>query len=173
MLETDRLILRPWEERDRAAQRIMNADPEVMRYFEAPMTDAETDAHMERNAGWQRDLGFSFWATIRKADGLFLGICGLKPLTVPWPEPSDIEIGWRFAAHAWGQGYATEAARAALAFGLARAPRVIAMTNQANRPSWMVMERLGMRRVPELDFDHPNVSDGHSLRPHIVYVKEA
>ncbi len=171
MIETERLILRHWKKRDRAPFAALNADPDVMRHFPGVLGADESNDNRERMEAWDRDLGLSFWPVIRKCDGAFLGICGLKPLTVPWPEPSDIEIGWRFAKAHWGQGYAREAAEASLAHGLANFPRVIAMTVPANTPSWGLMLRLGMAHAPALDFDHPNVPDGSPLKRHVVHVK--
>jgi RimJ/RimL family protein N-acetyltransferase len=102
-----------------------------------------------------------------------IGNCGLKPFTIPWPEPDDIEIGWLLRQEYWGQGYAREAAEAVLALGLTLAPRVVAITAQTNRASWGLMERLGMVHVPELDFDHPDVAEGNPHRWHLTYAKVA
>jgi RimJ/RimL family protein N-acetyltransferase len=173
MIETDRLLLRPWDDSELPLMVRWNADPVLMQHFGATRTPAETEARFRLMQQWQQTLGFSFWALERKADGQVIGNCGLKLVTVPWPEPTDIEIGWMLVRDAWGQGYATEAATAALAYGLTRAPRVMAMTTLANRGSWRVMERIGMERRPELDFDHPEVPEGSPHRPHIVYVRAA
>ena len=173
MIETERLILRHWEPRDRAIFHAMNADPLVMRWFPGLLSAGESDAKLARMAGYQRDHGFTFWAVERKADGEVIGNCGLKPLTVPWPDPTDIEIGWAFRTPFHHRGYAREAAAAVLAHGLTLAPRVIAMTVPANRPSWGLMIRLGMHRAPHLDLDHPDMAAGSPLERHIVYVKEA
>ncbi len=172
MIETERLVLRRWEPRDRPIFHAMNADPLVMRWFPKLMSAEECDAKLERMAGYERDHGFTFWAVERKSDHEVIGNCGLKPLTVPWPEPSDIEIGWAFRTPFHGRGYAREAAEAVLAHGLTLAPRVIAMTVPANRESWGLMIRLGMERTPHLDFNHPDLP-GSPLERHIVYVKEA
>lgn len=173
MIETERLVLRGWQEEDRSGLRALNADPAVMQHFLTTMSAAESDAALQRYSDWDKTQGFTFWPVIRKADYVFLGLCGLKQLNIPWPEPTDIEIGWRFARAFWGQGYAREAAAACLDFGLAKAPRVIAMTTQENTASWGLMRRLGMAPAPELDFEHPDVPVGHPQRPHIVYVKSA
>ena len=172
VLETERLLLRHWTPADRAAFHAMNADPLVMRHFPKRLTQTEADEKLARMEAYQRDHGFTFWAVERKADGELIGNCGLKPLTVPWPEPTDIEIGWMFRAPFHGRGYAREAARATLAHGLTLAPRVIAMTVPANRESWGLMVRLGMQRAAHLDFNHPDLP-GSPLERHIIYVKEA
>lgn len=173
MMETERLILPEWRPEHRAPLVALNADPENMRYFERVLTAADTDRWLERAARWNAERGFTFWPVIRKSDGVLLGITGLKPLTVPWVNDTDIEIGWRFDKAFWGQGYARESAAAVLDHGLSIAPRVIAMTVEANAPSWGLMRRLGMRREPALDLEHPDLPVGHPLRPHIVYVKDA
>ncbi|QMW23817.1 GNAT family N-acetyltransferase [Sandaracinobacteroides saxicola] len=170
-IETERLVLRSWQDADLDDLVALNGDPEVMRFFGFTMSREASAIMRGRLQGWDDALGVTFWRVGLREDDRFLGIAGLKPLTVPWPEPHDVEIGWRFARHAWGQGHASEAAAAALAVGLARWPRVMAQTNFANRASWRVMERIGMTRAETLDFDHPNYAEGHPLRPHIVYVK--
>ncbi|MGL4543710.1 MAG: GNAT family N-acetyltransferase, partial [Polymorphobacter sp.] len=115
--------------------------------------------------------GYCFWPVVRRRDGVFLGICGLKDGAPDTPIAADVEIGWRFAQHAWGQGYATEAARAALVHGFAdpAVKRIAAITTLANRESWRVMERLGMTRDFAADFDHPQVPVGNPVRPHISH----
>jgi RimJ/RimL family protein N-acetyltransferase len=173
MIETARLILRPWRDAELPIMAAWNADPEVMIHFGGPRSFDQTAERFARVQGWQRDLGFTFWAMERKADGRVIGNCGLKPLTVPWPEPTDIEIGWMVAKDCWRQGYALEAATAALREGLTRGPRVIAMTAATNIASEGVMARLGMVREPGLDFEHPEVPEGSPYRPHIVYAKRA
>lgn len=171
MIETERLILRDWREADHPAMYSMSADPEVMHFFNQTETPAECDKRLKRMRGWSETLGYSFWAMQRKSDGVVVGNCGLKPLTIPWPEPTDIEIGWMLAKAYWGQGYAREAATAALSTGLTLAPRVIAMTSKGNAASWGLMLCLGMERMADLDFDHPEVPLDNPHRPHIVYGK--
>jgi Acetyltransferases, including N-acetylases of ribosomal proteins len=82
-----------------------------------------------------------------------------------------IEVGWRVAKEHWGQGFATEAARAAVRYGLNEVglDEIVSFTTPANVRSWKVMERLGMIRDPSSDFEHPNVPVGHQMRSHILY----
>lgn len=173
MIETERLILRPWRDEDREPFFAMSRDPEVMAYL-GPLaaSRAETDPGVDRMMALQAERGHCFWVVERKADGAFLGFCGLKLCTDPCPVEGDVEIGWRLRRDAWGQGYAREAAEASLGWGWANldAPRIMAMTVAANRNSWGLMERLGMTRRADLDFDHPRLEPDHPLRRHIVYI---
>jgi len=169
-LSTERLILRRWLDRDRAPFARMNADPEVMRYMTRALSAAETDAFVERIEAQFRECGFGLWAVERRADERFLGFTGLAAGVVGAP-PGTIEIGWRFDRFAWGQGYATEAARAALHFGFEEAglPEIVSMTSTLNLASMRVMERIGLQRDPAGDFDHPRLPEGHPLRRHVLY----
>ncbi len=171
MIETERLILAEWRDDHRDAIAAINADREVMHHFVAPMTRTESDAQVDRQIVAQASHGFCFWAVERKADGVLLGLAGLKTGAPGTPIEHDLEIGWRLGRHAWGQGYATEAARAALAHGFAdpAVPRIAAITTHDNVKSWAVMERLGMVRDAAADFDHPAVPAGHRVRPHRTY----
>jgi RimJ/RimL family protein N-acetyltransferase len=171
VIETDRLILARWRDEYRAPIAAINADPEVMRYFVAPMTRAETDAQVDRQIAAMARHGFCFWAILRKADGVVMGLAGLKTGAEGTPIERDLEIGWRFGKEFWGRGYASEAARAALAHGFEdrRVPRIAAITTVANQPSRRVMERIGMTYAPDLDFDHPAVPDGSPVKRHVTY----
>lgn len=169
MIETERLILRPWRESDIALFHAMGRDPEVMRYIGPPMTLEDARAAHDRMVARQAEHGYCFWAVERKADAAFLGFCGLQPgydfLA------GETEIGWRLRRDAWGQCYAREAAEASLAWGWRTldVPTITAITVPANRASWGLMERLGMTRRPERDFDHPHLPDDSPLKRHILY----
>ncbi len=170
-LASDRLILRAYRTEDRPAFAALNADPEGMRYFPAPLTRAESDALIERIHDHGARHGFGFWALERRADGAFIGMAGLAVPRFTAPFTPCVEIGWRLARAFWGHGYATEAAQASLdfAFGPLALDQVVAFTVPANQRSQAVMARLGMRRDPADDFEHPEVADGHPLRPHVLY----
>ena len=176
MHETERLILRAFRNEDRDPWAAMNADPEVMAHFPAPLTRAEADAVIDRVNGKIAETGVGFWALERKADGCFLGFAGLNcighenlPIFGEW------EVGWRLARHAWGQGFASEAGAFALAhgFGQMGLRQILAYTARTNQPSERVMQRLGMARAAELDFAHPAIPEDAPTRPHIVYRKRA
>lgn len=171
MIETERLIVRPWRDSDRAPFAAMGQDPEVMRFLGPPQTRVESDAVIDRMIAMQAALGYCFWALERRTDAAFLGFCGLKPGPVDTPLEGEVEIGWRLAHVHWGQGYAREAAQASLDWAWANLTinSVWSMTVPANTASWGLMERLGMSRLVDRDFDHPAVPDGSPLKRHIVY----
>lgn len=168
--ETERLILRPWQERDIEPFAALNADPEVMRFFPARFTREETVAYIERIAALEsEDLGFQ--AVEEKASGDLVGVVGMAPVKPEYPSAPGVEIGWRLARHHWGKGYASEAARAWLAHGFDNLglAEIVAFTYVGNTPSRRVMERLGMHYDPADDFEHPALAEGHMLRPHVLY----
>ena len=175
MIETDRLILREWRPDDRAAYLATCNTPAVTRFLGGPQEDGAIDAAIARIAASAAENGFCFWAVERRADCALLGYCGLKRATIDGtPVDGEIEIGWRLREEAWGHGFAREAAAASLAWGWANldAPRIVAITVPANRPSWRLMERIGMARRPDLDFAHPAFAPDHPLRAHIAYAIE-
>lgn len=174
MIETERLILRPWTDADREPFAAMCADPEVMRHFPATLIRAESDAVVDRMVNHQAEHGFCFFALERKADGAFLGFTGMMTLKPENPLQPGVEIGWRLAREAWGAGYASEAALAAIAHGFDALglKQIVSFTAAENLRSQAVMQRIGMTRRADLDFDHPAVPEGHRLRPHVVYAIE-
>lgn len=171
MIATDRLIIRPWRDSDRAAFAAMGRDPQVMRFLGPLQSREECDQAIDRMMAMQTALGMCFWAVERRDDAAFIGFCGLKPGPVDTPLADGIEIGWRLAQVYWGQGYAREAAQASLDWGWTNLDclAISAITVMANSASWGLMERLGMQRVPDGDFDHPSLPEGHPLRRHIRY----
>jgi RimJ/RimL family protein N-acetyltransferase len=168
-VNTARLVLRRWRPEDRAPFAALNADPAVMEHFPAPLTRAESDVLVDSiEARLERD-GWGWWAV--EQGGMFIGFTGLSRVTFEAPFTPAVEIGWRFARSAWGHGYATEAARAAaaFAFGELALDGLVSFTAAGNTRSRAVMERLGMRRDPGADFDHPSVPAGHVVRRHVLY----
>ncbi len=172
---TPRLVLRAWRDADLGPFAALNADPEVMRHFPAPLSRAESDAVAARIRADMAARGFGFWAVEVPGAAAFAGFVGLSvPRFAPPFAASErpcVEVGWRLAREHWGRGYATEAAAAALAvaFGRLGLAEVVAFTAPGNARSRAVMERLGMRRDPADDFDHPLVAAGHPLRRHVLY----
>ncbi|WP_246002004.1 GNAT family N-acetyltransferase [Allorhizocola rhizosphaerae] len=170
-IQTKRLLLRGWRETDLDPFAALNADPEVMEHFPAPLSQEQSDVMVARiEQGFTRH-GFGLWALEIAATGEFIGFTGLSPVSFEAHFTPAVEIGWRLARHAWGHGYATEAARAAIAFGfdIARLREIVSFTSRTNVRSQRVMQRLGMTRDPADDFEHPRLSPGGPLRPHVLY----
>ncbi len=171
--ETERLILRAWEEKDRDPAAAICADPEVMKYFPAVMDRKGSDALVDRAIEKTAKDGFCFSPIEDKTTGDFLGFVGLSIPKYSSPLPFDpcVEIGWRLTRSAWRKGYATEAARRWLRFGFETLllDEIVSFTAVTNRPSQKVMQRLGMRHDPSDDFDHPELPKGHPLERHVLY----
>jgi len=168
---TARLRLRRWRDADLAPFAAMNADPAVMRYF-AGLIPAEASGRSV--AAWEAAFetrGWSNWALELLETGEFIGFTGLSVPQRVFAFSPCVEIGWRLAQAHWGQGYATEAARAALrvGFGALALPEIVSFTSRLNSPSRAVMHRLGMATDPNEDFDHPALPEGSALRPHCLY----
>jgi RimJ/RimL family protein N-acetyltransferase len=170
-LATSRLLLRPWRERDLAAFAAMNADPRVMEWLPGPLTRVESDAVAARIGDDFARHGFGKWAVEAPGVADFIGYAGLAVPAFEAHFTPCVEIGWRFAFEHWGRGYATEAARAALAFAFEelKLEQVVSFTVPGNVRSRKVMERLGMTRSSGEDFDHPMLPEGHRLRRHVLY----
>jgi len=174
MIETTRLLLKPMTEDDKPWAAAQCADPEVMTYLGGPMTREASDEKIEKMIRLQADRGFSFFGLFRKSDDRPIGLCGLKLFDAEGATvPGELEIGWRLDKDMWGQGYAREAASASLdfAFGVVKGDRVIAITSQRNKGSWGLMERLGMTRRPDLDFNDRRFPPEDN--PTILYMIEA
>jgi RimJ/RimL family protein N-acetyltransferase len=166
-LVTERLILRLWRTSDREPFARMNGDSDVMRYFPRTLTREESDAFVDRIDRQFDERGYGLWAVEVPGTAPFIGYVGLLvPAFMPIPE-----VGWRLDKPYWGRGYATEAARAALADGFDRVGlrEIVSFTSPLNVPSIRVMERLGMTHNPADDFEHPNVPDGNPLKHQVLY----
>ncbi len=170
---TERLILRPWREEDRATFAAMNADPEVVAHFPAPLTRVESDELIDRFRVQAARRGFGVQAVQERTTNELIGMVGLWVPEWDADFTPAVEIAWRFRRASWGQGLAFEAARDVLdyAFQVLRLPQVMSWTVPANERSWRLMERLGMQRAGT--FEHPKVAEGHPLREHVRYVISA
>lgn len=172
MIETARLVVRPWRAADRAPYLAYCNTPAVTRYLGGSVNEAAVDAALDRIAASQVKDGFTFWAVERRGDAAFLGYCGLKRMyDLGPPLDGEIEIGWRLREDAWGQGFAREAALACVDWAWANTAlaHVHAITTPGNARSWGLMERLGMSRMWDGDFDHPKLAAGDPLRRHVTY----
>lgn len=170
-LRTSRLVLRQWREADLEPFAQLNADPEVMRHFPSPLTRGQSDALAERARTIVAERGWGLWAVEVVEHAPFIGFVGLAEPRFRAHFTPAIEVGWRLARDYWGKGYATEGARAALAFGFEELglEEIVSFTSVVNERSQRVMERLGMTHNPADDFDHPLLAPGDILRPHVLY----
>jgi ribosomal-protein-alanine N-acetyltransferase len=168
-LRTSRLVLRPWRDDDLEPLAAMSADPEVMRHFPSVLDRDASAALLARLRAHFDEHGFGFWAAETEAG--FVGCIGLLRVTFVAPFSPCVEVGWRLARHVWGLGLATEGAAAALRFGfdVLGEREIVSFAVPANRASQRVMERLGMRRDPDGDFDHPHLAADSPLRRHVLY----
>jgi RimJ/RimL family protein N-acetyltransferase len=155
VIETERLVLRRWRMSDAEPFAAINADPAVMRWIGGGRVlgrglSDDLIARFEKE--WE-ERGFGLWAVGSRAEPeALLGFCGLTvPMFLPAVLPA-VEVGWRLARAAWGRGYATEAARAALAYGFGAAvgmEEIIAIVDPSNARSLRVAEKLGMTARPD------------------------
>lgn len=171
MISTPRLLLREWRQSDLPAFAALNADPEVMACLLGTLERGESDSRARRVLEHFAAHGFGLWAAEVPGVAEFIGFIGLCYPAFQAHFTPCVEIGWRLARAYWGQGYATEGARGALAYGFRELPldEIVSMTVPANGRSWRVMQRLGMTRSPQDDFDHPLLPAGHRLRRHVLY----
>lgn len=170
-LQTPRLLLRQWQESDREPFARMNADPEVMRYFPSLQSRERSDAGVDALSQDIANRGWGFWAVERLDTQEFIGFVGITVPRHALPFMPCVEAGWRLAKEQWRQGFATEAASAALDFGFGELDlgEIVAYTALGNAASRAVMARLGMACDPGEDFDHPAVPEGNPVRRHCLY----
>lgn len=170
-IRTDRLLLRRWRPADREPFAAMNADPRVTEFLPTPLSRAESDAWVARAEAHFETHGYGHWAVEVSGVAPFAGFVGLSAPRFDAPFQPCVEIGWRLAAEHWGRGYATEGARAVLAFGFETLDleEIVSFTVPENVRSRRVMEKIGMTRDPADDFDHPLLPAGHPLRRHVLY----
>lgn len=171
MLTTARLRLREWTPADLEPFAALNADPRVMEFFPATLCRHESDGAAQRIHDHFAANGFGLWVVEVLGGTSFAGIVGLCVPKFEAHFTPCVEIGWRLAHAFWGRGYATEAARAALAhgFGALDLDEIVSFTVPANTRSRAVMERLGMKHSPDDDFLHPNLPKAHPLARHVLY----
>jgi RimJ/RimL family protein N-acetyltransferase len=168
---TQRLLLRRWRGSDRAPFRALNADPRVMEFMPGLLTPAESDQLIDWIEAHFDQHGFGPYAAELRDARSFIGFIGLAIPSFVAPFTPCVEIAWRLARDHWGQGLATEGARAVLrhAFESLGMTGLVSFTTQTNLRSRRVMERIGMVRDSSADFQHPNLPEAHPLRPHVLY----
>lgn len=171
-LATERLVIRNWENRDRALFHRINSDPEVMRFFPSRRNRAEADSLLDRLSASIADRGYGFTAIEQRETGECLGFAGLSDVDLePQVAAGSVEIGWRLAPEHWGHGYASEAAGELLRFGFETLglEEIVSFAVFDNFRSIAVMRRIGMTPDPQRDFDHPRVPDDQPLLKRHVF----
>jgi RimJ/RimL family protein N-acetyltransferase len=171
VLETERLLLRPYCDDDLGGLAALCADPVVMDHFPQTLDRASSERLAERIKAHFELHGFGPWSVEIKDTHMYAGFVGLMVPAFEAHFTPCVEVGWRLARKYWGRGYATEAARVSLAFGFETmgCDEIVSMTVPGNFRSRAVMARLAMARDPDGDFDHPTVAEGHPLRRHVLY----
>jgi len=171
ILQTKRLSLRPITLSDTPNMVAINADPKVMEHFPAPMTQSQTQSHMQRCVKHWQDNGFGLLILTTRDTGDFIGFTGLAKPAYETPFTPCVEIGWRLAASVWGKGYAFEAANACLKWGFEELNlhEIVSFTAITNTRSTALMQRLGMRSDPADNFDHPMLAANSPLLLHVLY----
>lgn len=167
-LHGPRVLLRSWRGDDLDSFAALNADPVVTEFLAGPRSRAASAEMIARLQAGIDERGWGLWAV--DVGGRCIGFNGITHPRFESHFTPCVEIGWRLAREAWGHGYATEAARVALAFGFAvlNLAEIVAFTAAGNVRSRRVMERIGMSHDPADDFDHPQLP-GHPLQRHVLY----
>ncbi|WP_300313892.1 GNAT family N-acetyltransferase [uncultured Psychrobacter sp.] len=170
-LATERLLLRQWQPSDLPVFAEMNADSEVMQYFPKVLSKQTSNLIANKCQQLIEDNGWGFWAVSLKegAADTFIGMVGLNQIHADMPF-TGVEIAWRLHKDYWRNGYALEAAQAALkyAFDVLALEEVVAFTAISNQPSQRLMQRLGMTNTNQV-FDHPMLNTNHPLAPHVLH----
>lgn len=171
ILETKRLILRTWKASDLESFFEINQDPKVMEFFPGLQDLDYTKNLIDKFEAHLEDFGFTLYAVDRKDTGEFIGFIGLMTVSFDAAFTPAIEIGWRLASSQWGQGFAPEGAKAVLeyAFNELKLPEIVSFTTEKNMKSRRVMEKIGLKRSKNGDFDNPKLSENHPLKPHVLY----
>jgi RimJ/RimL family protein N-acetyltransferase len=169
----EQVTLRQWRDTDLDPYAAMNADPEVMRYFPVLLSREQSEASLARQRSFIEERGWGLWAL--DVDGTFAGLVGFATPSFEAPFMPCVEIGWRLRREYWGRGLAYRGALQALDYGfnILKLSEIVSFTAALNTPSRRLMERLLFVRDPASDFQHPAIPEGHQLRHHVLYRKQA
>lgn len=170
-IETERLVLRDWKDEDRKPFARMNADPIVMEYFPRRLGDDDTNRLVDRFQEHFKKHGYGPYAVELKKTGAFMGFVGLHDVEFKAHFTPAVEIAWRLDYEFWGQGFATEAAKEVLTYASKKLklPEVVAFAVHDNTRAIHIMEKIGMKRDPEGDFDFPSLRKDHPLGKFVLY----
>ncbi|MDE6240771.1 MAG: GNAT family N-acetyltransferase [Muribaculaceae bacterium] len=168
IIETDRMILRPWKAEDLPLFAKMNKDARVMRYFPSTLSEEQTESFYNRIQSEFERNGWGLYAVELKSNVTFIGYVGLHEIGFDADFTPGVEIGWRLDADYHNQGLATEAAKEVLKLAKKKGmQRLYSFTAKQNAPSERVMQKIDMKKVGE--FEHPNLSSDSPLRTHVLY----
>lgn len=167
--ETQRLTFRDWKEQDLKEFRIMNKDKRVMKYFTKTLTEEETDGLYNIIQDEFRCYGYGLYAVETRHNNDFIGFIGFHWANFNSQFTPCIEIGWRLRHDVWGNGFATEGAKACLkhGFGTLEFNKIYSFTSKINLQSENVMKKIGMVKI--MEFEHPNIIEGNPLKNHVLY----
>lgn len=173
VLKTERLVMRQWSDDDRVPFARLNADPRVSEWLAGPLSTDESNALVDQNAVLLALRGFGLWSVHDDSDDALVGAVGLSGVSPAFPFSPALELVWRIRPVSWGRGFASEAAAAAAIYAneVLQVERVAAFTAASNAASLAVMEHLDMRAdesLPNSEFDHPRLPEGHPLRRHVL-----
>jgi len=154
LFETERLAFRNWTTNDFHGMHKVSSDPEVMKYFPSIKTEEETKTFIKTMRSQFEEHGYCYFPTILKSSNEVIGFIGLAYQTFEAPFNPATDIGWRLAKKHWGNGYATEGAKACLqyAFNTLDIQNIVSIASIVNEPSINVMKKIGMKH--EYDFEH-------------------
>ncbi|ODN44087.1 GNAT family N-acetyltransferase [Piscirickettsia litoralis] len=171
VLETNRLILRTWQESDLDKMYQINQDSRVMEFFPAKPDRVATEKFIVGANGQLEKLGYTLYAVELKENREFIGFIGLSLAEFESHFTPAVEIGWRLAFDYWNQGYATEGALAVLEHGFMNLnlEKIVSFTAKLNTRSWRVMKKIGLKYDKKDDFYHPNVDKNDKLCLHVLY----
>lgn len=171
VLETDRLIFRTWEPKDAIPFYNINRDSKVTEYLLGPLSHKDVDNWIIKFNKQQDERGHSLWAAELKQTNELIGFVGLNYTAFEAEFTPAVEVGWRLGSQFWGNGYATEGGRAAVKFGFEQIglSQIVSFTVPKNVRSTNVMQKLGLERDMNGDFEHPIISRDHRLSKHVLY----
>ncbi len=171
IIETERLILRTWKKEDGTPYFQINQDPKVIEFLRGPLTMEQVNDFIPAVNIHQDKRGYTLWAACLKETSELMGFIGLNYTDWESHFTPAVEVGWRLGSQYWGNGYATEGAKASLEYGFKKCglKKIVSFTVPANVRSLRVMEKIGLKRDVNGDFAHPKLAVDHPLSQHILY----
>lgn len=171
IIETERLILRTWTDKDADPYYDLNQDPKVIEFLLGPLTMQEVKDFITATNQQFDKIGYTLFAVEEKVSSKLIGFIGLNPPKWEAHFTPCVEIGWRLSSQYWNKGYATEGAKAALEYGFNKCDltEIVSFAVPANVRSIRVMDKIGMQRDLNGDFAHPKLAPEHKFSKHVLY----